>query len=55
MSDKRIDQVFLKMDELLDKVNIMENSIKKFIDKITSVEQAVNDIKSEMKRVKASI
>ena len=46
------------MDELLEKVNIMENSIKRFNDRISSVEQAVNDIKpkvNEMKRVMASI
>ena len=46
------------MDELLDKVNIMENSIKRFKDRISSEEQAVHDIESEvnaMKRVKASI
>ena len=46
------------MDELLEKVNIMEISIKRFNDRISSVEQAVDDIKSEvndMKRLKASI
>ena len=47
-----------KMDELLEKVNIMEISIKRFNDRISSVEQAVNDIKSEvndMKCLKVSI
>ena len=46
------------MDELLEKVNIMEISIKRFNNKISSVEQAVDDSKSEvndMKRLKASI
>ena len=47
MADKKIDKV-LKMDELLEKVNIMEISIKRFTDRISSVEQAVNDIKSEV-------
>ena len=58
MADKKIDKVFLKMDELLEKVNIMEMSIKRFNDRISSAEQSVNDIKSEvndMKRLKASI
>ena len=58
MADKKIDKVLLKMDELLEKVNIMEISIKRFNDKISSAEQSVNDIKSEVndiKRLKASI
>ena len=58
MADKKIDEVLLKMDELLEKVNIMEISIKRFNDRISSVEQAVDDIKSEvndMKCLKASI
>ena len=58
MADKKIDKVLLKMDELLEKVNIMEISIKRFNDRISSVELAVDDIKSEvndMKRLKASI
>ena len=58
MADKKIDKVLLKMDELLEKVNIMEISIKRFNNRISPVEQAVNDIKSEvndMKRLKASI
>ena len=58
MADKKIDKVLLKMDELLEKVNIIEISIKRFIDRNSSVEQAVNDIKSEVndtKRLKASI
>ena len=48
MADKKIDKVLLKMDELLEKMNIMEISIKRFTDRISSVEQAVNDIKSEV-------
>ena len=40
------------MDELLEKVNIMEISIKRFNNRISSVEQAVNDIKSEVNDVK---
>ena len=58
MTDKKIDKVLLKMDELLKKVNIIEITIKRFNDRIRSVEQAVDDIKSEvndMKRLKASI
>ena len=58
MADKKIDKVLLKMDELLEKVNIMEISIKGFNDRMSSVEQAVNDIKSkvnDIKRLKASI
>ena len=58
MADKKIDKVLLKMDELLEKVNMMEISSKRFNDRISSVEQAVDDIKSEvyeMKRLKASI
>ena len=46
------------MDKLLEKVNIMEISIKRFNHRISCVEQAVDDIKSEvndMKRLKASI
>ena len=46
------------MDKLFEKVNIIEISIRRFNDRISSVEQAVNDIKSEvndMKRLKASI
>ena len=46
------------MDELLEKVNIMEISIKRFNERISSVEQAVDNIKSDvndMKRLKASI
>ena len=37
------------MDELLEKVNITEISIKRFNDRISSVEQAVDDIKSKVK------
>ena len=58
MADKKIDKVLLKMNELLEKVNIMKISIKSFNDRISSVEQAVDDIKSkvnDMKRLKASI
>ena len=58
MAHKKIDKVLSKMDELLQKVNIMEISIKRFNERISSVEQAVNDIKSEvndMKRLNASI
>ena len=58
MADKKIDKVLLKMDELLEKVNMMKISIKRFNDRISSVEQAVDDIKSEvndMKRLKALI
>ena len=44
MADKKIDKVLLKMDELLEKVNIMEINIKRFNDGISSVEQAVDDI-----------
>ena len=50
--------MLLKKDKLLEKVNIMEISIKRFNDRISSVEQAVDDIKSrvyDMKRLKASI
>ena len=46
------------MDELLEKDNIMEISIKRFNERITSVKQAVDDVKTEvngMKRLKASI
>ena len=32
MADKKIDKVLLKMDELLEKMNIMEISIKRFND-----------------------
>ena len=56
MADKIIDKVLLKMNELLEKVNIME--IREKVNIISSVEQAVNDNKSEvndMKRLKASI
>ena len=58
MAHKKIDKVLLKMDELLQKVNIMEISIKRFNERISSVEQAVDDIKSDvndMKRLNASI
>ena len=34
--------MLLKMDDLLEKVNIMEISIKRFNDRISSVEQAVD-------------
>ena len=50
--------MLLKLDELLEKVNIMEISIKIFNNRTSSVEQAVKDIKSEvndMKRLKTSI
>ena len=40
------------MNELLEKVNIMEISIKRFNDRISSVEQAVDDIKSEVNDMK---
>ena len=58
MADTKIDKVLLKIDELLEKVNIMEISIKRFNHRISSVEKAVDDIKSkinDMKRLKASI
>ena len=58
MADKKIDKVLLKKDELLEKVDIMEISIKRFNGRISSVEQAVDDIKSrvyDMKRLKGSI
>ena len=57
MADKKIDKVLLKMDKLLEKVNMMEISIKRFNDRISSVEQAVDDISEvyDMKRLKASI
>ena len=50
MDEKKIDQVFLKTDEMLYIVNSMENNFKRFNDRISSVEQAVNDIKSEEKK-----
>ena len=46
------------MDELLENVNIMKITIKRFNNRISSVEQAVDDIKSEvndMKHLKASV
>ena len=46
------------MNELLEKMNMMKISIKRFNDRSSSVEQAVDDIKSEvynMKLLKASI
>ena len=46
------------MEKLLYKVNIIENSIKRFNNRISCVEQAVSDIKSEVnerKRMKAFI
>ena len=58
MAHKKIDKVLLKKDELFEKVNIMEISIKRFNGRISSVEQAVDDIKSrvyDIKRLKASI
>ena len=59
MADKKIDIVLLiKMHELLEKVNTMEISIKRFNERISFVHQAVDDIKSKvnnMKRLKASI
>ena len=42
MADKKIDKVLLKMNELLEKVNIMKINIKSFNDRISSVEQAVD-------------
>ena len=46
------------MDELLEKVNIIKISTKRFNNRISFVEQAVNNIKSkinDMKRLKTSI
>ena len=40
------------MDELLEKVNIMEISINKFNNRISFVEQAVDVIKSEVNDIK---
>ena len=40
------------MNELLQKVNMMEISIKRFNDRISSVEQAVDDTKSEVNDMK---
>ena len=57
MAEEKIDQALLKMDKLINKVNLTENCIKMFNDRISSVKQAINSTKTEvneMKRVKAS-
>ena len=51
MSDRKTDQVLLKLDTLLDRVNAMDAKINKFNERLNLIEEEVKNIGFEIQKL----